>query len=131
MKLIDYIFYRVYSFYKDKKDSTPVAMGCLVLSMMLLLSVLSLSVTSNLIFRTKLEKYANKPLIVGAFLLTLFVFWKRYKKEKIIALLTERYKGEIDSLKRRRALYIAFYILVVLLTPIVYGYLKHNLKMDI
>jgi dolichol kinase len=131
MKLIDYVFYRVYSFYKQKKDSTPIGMGCLVLATALFFSLLSLLVVGNVIFKAEIQQYINKPIIVIFLLLTLFIFWKRYSKEQVIASLAEKYGGEEDSKKRRHALYIFLYILVVLLTPMVYGYLKHNLKMDI
>jgi hypothetical protein len=129
MKLIDYCFYRIYSFYKQKKDSTPIFMGCGVLAITLFLTLLSLETIITAIARIELK--INKLTIVIFLFLVIAFLGKRYSNNQVIKLLEEKYGSEEDSKKRRHALYIFLYILVVLLTPMVYGYLKHNLKMDI
>jgi uncharacterized membrane protein YkvI len=133
MKLIDYVFYRVYSFYKRSKSANPVFMGCLVLAVASLFSLLSLITITSAIFKADLQQYKSmgKPVVLIFLALAVWLFWKRYNSEQTIITLAEKYREEEDSIKRRRALYITLYIATVLLTPMVYGYLKHNLKMDI
>lgn len=55
----------------------------------------------------------------------------RYNKKQVIGSLEEKYGKEEDSRKRRNAFYIFLYILIAFLTPITYGFLKHNLHYDI
>ncbi len=104
-------------------------MGCAVLSVTLFFSLLSLIVLVNFIF--KIEVPLNK--IVSGFtgLLFILVLAKRFSDEKLIASLEEKYAKEDDYKKRRNAFFIALYILIVFLMPILYGVLKHNFRMDI
>lgn len=131
MKLIDYVFFRIYSFYRDKKDSTPIFMGCSVIAITFLFSLLSLSVIFNLVLKIRLESFISKPMILAFMAATIGLLVWRYNKKQVIGSLEEKYGKEEDSRKRRNAFYIFLYILIAFLTPITYGFLKHNLHYDI
>lgn len=129
MVLLDYIFYRIYSFYKKSKDAVPIFMGCGVLTTMLFFSLLSLIVIINFVFKITIP--INKIIICFTILSFLVAFGKRFNNDEMISSLEEKYAKEDDYKKRRNAFFIALYILIVFLMPILYGFLKHNLKMDI
>lgn len=129
MNLIDYVFYRTYSFYKKKKDSTPIFMGCLVLAVSSAFLFLSLMVIVGIILKT--EFHLNKVIMALLLIIIIIGFVIRFNNRQFIDLLEERYGKEDIEKKRRNGLYIALYILTVFLIPIVYGILKHNCHMDI
>jgi hypothetical protein len=124
MKLINYVFNRVYSFYKKKKDSTPIFMGCAVLAISFYLTLLSLMFIAGIFLKT--EFHLNKVIITLFFLAAVIGFVSRFNNRQFIDSLEEKYGNEDIEKKRRNALYIALYILTVFLIPIVYGILKHN-----
>jgi hypothetical protein len=76
MKIIDYYFLRIYCFYKKFKDSTPIWMGCCVLTVITGLSFLTLNTIITLI--TKGDFFINSIVLIGIATISLFVFWKRY-----------------------------------------------------
>lgn len=130
MKLIDYLFYRIYNFYKRKRDSTPVLMGCLVLMVLMFSTLLTLSSIVEIVFRIpelKVEKY----FIVIVLLALLYIIYRRFSKEQTIESLVSYYKDEELSKKRLRGWLFIIYLILVMLTPVSIGYMRHNLGMDI
>ena len=130
MKLIDYLFYRIYSFYKRKGDSTPTWMGTLILSLMLCFTLLAIvtftSVIGRFNFNNNLKLYMAIPLIIFP-----IVFWNKYNKIEVVEELVSRYKDEDLVTKKIRGCFFIFYLILVLLIPISIGYMRHNLGMDI
>ena len=131
MRLIDYVFFRVYRFYKTKKDAIPTFMGCGVITVALFFSLLTLLVILNLVFKAKLELLINKPLALLIMAVTLGLLNWRYNNQQLIESLEEKYSEEGPPKRRRNAFYIFMYIVFVLFTPIIYSFLKHNLHYDI
>ncbi len=130
MKLLDYLFYRIYCFYKKKRDSTPVLMGCLVLMILLFCTLLSVSSIIEILCKSselKLEKY----VIVFILLAMLYLIYRRYGKGQIIDHLVEKYKDEKFIYKQIKGWLFIIYLLLVLAIPISIGYMRHNLGMDI
>lgn len=128
MKLLDYTFYRIYQVYK-KKDSNPIFMGCLVLSLLLCLTSLSVLVAIQLIL--KMELRVPKLFLALIMLAFTWLFWRRFKNHERLLSLDEKYKAEEARKKAWNGLFIVGYIFIVLLMPILYGVLKHNLHYDI
>ncbi|GEM_PF-1381441 len=131
MKLFDYLFFRVYNFYKKKKDSTPIFMGCLVLSVCVCFSVLSIIVLLSVGFGINFE---NMLMPVMVLLLILFpvLFGLRYSKtESINSKLIERFENENSKSRFLKGFLFVSYLILVILIPISVGYMRHNLGMDI
>lgn len=130
IKIFDYLFYRTYSFYKKKRDSTPVFMGCSVLTVLIFATLLSLSFIIEILFKTpelKVEKYFIAIILLGM----LYLIYRRYNKSQTVEELASRYKDEKISIKKLRGWLFVFYLILVLLIPISIGYMRHNLGMDI
>jgi hypothetical protein len=130
MIVLDYLFYRIYSFYKKKRDSTPVLMGCLVLMVLTFSTLLTLSSIIEILFKTpelKVEKYFIAIILLGM----LYLIYRRYNKNQVIEELVSRYKDEKIGKKRLRGWFFIFYLILVFLIPISIGYMRHNLGMDI
>lgn len=129
MIVLDYLFYRIYSFYKRKRDSTPIWMGCCVLTVLIGLSLLSLVVFLSVAL--KIELYLDKLAILCIAIISLYLFWRRYNKGDFIQKLVSRYKDEAIGTKRIRGWLFISYLILVMLIPISIGYMRHNLGMDI
>lgn len=129
MKLLDYLFFRVYSFYKKKKDSTPIWMGCCVLSVLIGLSLFSFVVFLSITL--KVEFYLDKLAILFVAITSLLLLWRRYSKNDFIQNLVSHYKKEGLSKRKLRGWLFVIYLIVVFAIPISVGYMRHNLGMDI
>jgi hypothetical protein len=130
MRLFDYLFYRTYSFYKRKKDSTPIWMGTLVLSLMLCFTFLTIvtfvSIIGRLHFNNNLKLFVVIPFIIFP-----IVIWNKYSKSGVIEELVSCYKDEKIGTRRLKGWLFISYLILVMLIPISTGYMRHNLGMDI
>ena len=129
MKMIDYVFYRVYSFYKKNRDSIPLAMGCFVLALLLFTTMLGIIIIIQIIIKEQI--LINKVVIVIFMFFSAGLFWRRYKQPNVVSILNERYANEKPVNKNWKGVLIVLYTVITILIPVVYGVLKHNLKMDI
>ena len=130
MKYLDYLFYRIFSFYDKKGDGAPILMGCLVLAVVLFATLLSCSFILEILLKTPPLRIGNY-FIAGVILVLLFLMYFKYRKNQVIEKLATCYKDE--SLKRKRIngwLFISYLILVISI-PILVGYMRHNLGMNI
>lgn len=129
MKLFDYLFYRVYSFYKRKRDSTPIFMACAVITILATFNCYDIIVIISLIKKETLgiPNYWVWLFMIIPMLLCLFRYSNRLTIERIV----EKYSKYESSVHVKRGYFIVFYILITFLIPFLYAFLKHNLGMDI
>lgn len=130
MKILDYLFYRTYSFYKKKRDSTPILMGSLVLMVLTFATLLSVSSIIEIAFKLpelKVEKYIIVVVLLGM----LYSVYRRYGTKQVVEDLVAHYKEEPLKMKRLRGWCFILYLIIVMLIPISIGYMRHNLGMDI
>lgn len=130
MQIFDYLFYRIYSFYKSKRDSTPIWMATLVLSVMLCFTLLAIATLLSIVLSFQFNN--NSKLLMAIPLISFpLIIWKKYSKFDIIQDLISHYKDEKLSRKRVRGWLFILYLILVMLIPISIGYMRHNLGMDI
>lgn len=128
-KFFDYIFYRVYKQYEKWREDYPYpfAEGVVVVIQFFLLLDL-FTILSNLNFLPR--KIGNIKYYISIVLIVLYLYNDRRYKKKYIEII----KGydEIDDPNRKRnGLLIVALIVVVILFPMVIGYLRNNLGCDI
>lgn len=131
MKLLDYVFYRIYSFYKKRKDANPISMGCLVIALTAGLTVLS-CITIFSLFYNRQIKFTDFQLL---YIMVLFTTWlllvRKFKMNGVVQNLSSRYAGEDIKQRKLRGWIIVLYIELVMLIPITIGALRHNFGFDI
>lgn len=129
MDIVDYLFYRIYSFYKTKKDSNPILMGCTVITMTIYLNLLSIIIISGSVLK---RDYRLSKIVIFIFLfLGVLLLTKRYFNKELLQLIENKFRIEDKEARRRKGIVIFLYIIISVLTPIAYGILKHNFKYDI
>jgi len=121
MVLFDYFYYRIYSFFKSMGDSIPEWKGILLLSLMQCLTVMDVTVFVDY---TPPFKWFFLPLLVfvGA------VNWSRYQHRFDPEKFGARWKDESSFKRGMKGLVVWGYLIISFLIPVVYGYLKHNVK---
>lgn len=129
MKLLDYLFYRIYSFYKRKRDSTPVFMAFAVITILVTFNCYDIIVIISLLKKetVHIPDYWVWLFMIIPMLLCLF----RWRNEHTIEMILRKYSAYESSVHVKRGYVIILYILVSFLIPILYALLKHNLGMDI
>ncbi len=107
--MIDYLFYRVYSFYKAKRDDHPRYYGIAVPTICLLL--LSLHATTIIEILTGFRLTKPIAYLLLAFILSIMLY--RYRTIKIEDL-SAKYSNETPTQRMRRGIYIVVFIIICL-----------------
>lgn len=129
MKLLDYLFYRVYSFYSQKNDNTPIFMGCLVLSVLLFFNLLAIVIIVSILKKESI--IIPKWLIVVIGTLLPVIFYYRYRENDVLSQLKNDYSKYTDHQNKIRGWLIVIYVVLSIIIVPAYSYLKHNLGMNI
>ena len=124
--LFDYIFYRIYKFFKERGDNVPETKGILILSMIQFLTLFDLVVFVRMIYPFPLPE---KIYIIPFVALPAIINWLRYERNFDLSKLDNRWNDEDKMMKTRNGWFIILYLLVSFLIPAVHGYIEHNLKL--
>ena len=126
LDLFDYVFFRIYQFWLDQKDVAPETKGFLILSLMQSFTILDLL---GLIQQfTGYDKIISKLTFVPVGIGIMIINYFRYEHNFDSSDWTDRWCNESRQARSRKGWLIALYLLLVLLFPAVYGFLKHNLQ---
>ncbi|WP_040495650.1 hypothetical protein [Fulvivirga imtechensis] len=123
--LFDYLFYRIYTFFREKGDNVPETKGTLILSLIQFFTLLDILVLIRLVYPFSLpHKYYVLPLII----LIGFMNWYKYEKNLDLENFEEKWKDEDPERKVRDEWLIGGYLILSFLIPALHGILEHNLK---
>lgn len=120
--LFDYIFYRIYKFFRDRGDGIPETAGSLLLSLIQFLTILDIMVIVKMIYDYPFPD--NKYYFLPPLILLGVINWFRYEGNFDVSQLDAKWKDEEQSKKVKNGWLIGLYLLVSLFIPAVYGYLK-------
>jgi len=115
--IMDYIFYRIYSYYKKKED-IPVATGIMFIFVVQFCAILLIGVTINLfsgniILKDHIEE-SQFWIIYGSVLATLFLFnIFRYGRNKVLENILKRY--DVSELNNKIKIWSIFILPVLLI----------------
>lgn len=123
MKLLDYLFYGFYSFYKNRSD-IPVYMSCICVGLILFGSLLSIYTITSM-FMGILQ--FSKLYWVFVILLLLLILYSIYSNKSKVIQLENRYAGEGEAKKELRGVVIVIVGFLLLLFPVLIGVLRNNL----
>jgi uncharacterized membrane-anchored protein len=123
--LFDYIFYRVFSFFRDKGDNSPETKGVLILSMIQFLTFLDVVVFIRIIYPFSLP---DTLFIIPLVVLPAVVNWFRYERDFDIKSFDDKWENEGQKEKNRKGWWICLHLLASFLIPAVHGYMEHNLR---
>lgn len=129
MNLVDYLFYRIYNYYNRKKDSTPVFMSCAVISILFVFNCYDVIVLASM--------FKKQTIIIPKYLVWLFIAIPiffctlRYRDINVIENIKQSYLNEKIGAHKRRGIIIVVYMIITFSVPLLYGFLKHNLNMNI
>jgi len=121
----DYIYYRIYRFFKERGDNISEYSAMLVLSIMQCFTLLDIVVFIRFVFPFPLpDKIYIVPIIAVIGVLN----WFRYECNFDIERLHNQWQNEDEKRKVRNGWLIGLYLLISFLIPAVHGYLEHNVK---
>lgn len=130
MKLLDYSFYRTYLFYKNSGDSSPILMGCLVVSLMSGFAILDITILSRVFIKYDLN-HSLKVYLLILLVGSMITFNMRYGGMDKVQSLIIRFGGEDERKSQLRGWLIVAYLIASISIPIIFGYLHGNLGWDI
>jgi accessory gene regulator protein AgrB len=122
--VLDYVYYRTFHWYKDKKDSQPGVMAVSVVTLLVLLSFLTVLIFIAIFFSwvINIQKWQSIILTISVLSLTMY----RYAKISINKL-DLRWKNEAPKKKKRRGWTIFLVLAGELLFIIISSYIRHNI----
>lgn len=124
MKYFDYIYYRVYSTYKKWKEPNPWIYASMLVALMQFLNLLVIYLIVDELINTSTNL---KPVIIVLIVLLIGLNFQRYNKVKPYEKLKDSWKNEQKELKKKMGWFIVLYIIISVLLPIAYVFIKHNL----
>lgn len=129
MKFIDYVYYRTYSWYKSKNDLNYHLSGIIIVSILLAMILFSFLTILTLFFfpMPKIEKWHS-----FIFALTI-LFFNLYRYNKLVdyGQLHNKWRNENEKLKYRKGCFIVFLLFISIFFPILIGFLRHNLGLNL
>jgi uncharacterized membrane protein YhaH (DUF805 family) len=126
ISLFDYIFYRIYKFYIGQGSKLADSFASSLLSVMQCFAIIDIMVIVKIIHD---YTFPSKLVFVLLFVVIGGVNWYRYERKIDIEQLSNQWKDEDQSKRRRNGWLIGLYLVVALLIPAVYGYLHVNAKL--
>jgi hypothetical protein len=129
MKYLDYIYYRVYCFYKEKKETNYHIMGILVVTI-IQFAILFSFITLLTLFLFEMPSFKNWQSLIGMILFFIYT-WNRYSNVIEFSVLEMKWFNEDKKQKKTRGFFIVFLLFLFIFFPIFIGYLRHNLGMNL
>ena len=123
--LFDYVFYRLFLFFKSRGDDPAGTSALLTLSLMQCLTLLDVVLLGKVFFI-----FSFPPKAYFAVVLIGVAAWNWYKYNHKVELvdLEQKWKSESPAVQSAYGWGIGLYLLACFSVPIVYGYVTHNLK---
>lgn len=127
--MFDYIYFRTFIWYKGKNDSNPALMAELVITVLIGCQIFTLlTIGSFWMFDfPMIQKW--QTLILGIFVYCVIRY--RYRSTVDLKDLEVKWENESDPVRNRRGWGIILLITFSIFFPILIGYLRHNLGIDI
>ncbi len=127
LTLFDYVFFRIYRFWVDQGDIVPETKGFLFLSLIQFLTLLDIVALIQHFtgYDNMISKLTFAPILVGIAFINYFRYYKDFDSKDWIGC----WGDEPKQTRIRNGWFIGLYLLMALLFPVVYGYLKHNLHL--
>lgn len=122
--LSDYIYYRIYVFFLERKDNIPETTGWMLLSLLHFFSLLTIA--AFLTFIVNVDSF-NKYYALLVIIPLMAYNWYRYERNFDIEKYTGRWSDEPLLKKRTRGWLIVIWFAIVVLIPVSIGVLRHNL----
>lgn len=129
MKFFDYVYYRACNWYKSKKEPNHHLMGVVIATLLLFSILFSLFTILTLLFFSmpKIEKWHSTIFV----LIILSLMWYRYNKLVNDVDLDAKWGKENKIIKYRKGWLIVILLFISLFFPILIGFLRHNLGMNL
>jgi len=124
IKIFDYFFFRVYSFFKERGDFAPDTKGSLILATAQFLFILNIFNIFELLFELEIMtgKYDVLPIIIVLGVIN----WYRYEKRMNIEELVNKWQGENKSRKIFNGWLIILYLIITFSTNLLHGMIKNG-----
>lgn len=128
MTWFDYVYYRVYIAYQKRKDPDPCIYARAIVTLVQCMNFFIPMVILEDIFQlyTLPETKKAKPFLIIFMLIILVLNYRRYKI-KNFEKLNKIWSDESKRVRRIRGWLVMIYILLSVLFPVIYGFIKHNI----
>jgi len=118
IRLFDYIFYRIYNFFREKDNFIPETKASGTLSLLQFFTILDVLVLIRIVYPFPLpDNIYFLPVILGLG----FMNWNRYERGFDIEELVKSWSGEEISRRRKNGWLIVMYMIVSVLVIAIYG----------
>ena len=123
MKFFDYIFYRIYLFYKGQDDSILHIYSSGLITVLQFFSLLAIAaIVTSPFDLDPINKYFSLIIVIPLMLYN----WNRYERNFDIEEYKEKYGNEsLEDRKRKGRLIVVWFVLVILI-PVIIGVLRNN-----
>lgn len=126
MKLFDYIYYRVYTWY-ESRDNMPWMYAAGIITVIQSFLIIDITVLLQIVTAKNIFPVVPKYILWLIAITVLGINIIFYSNIKDINKIKSKYSNERYNSKKRNG-YVLILVLILLISfPMIYGYLKHNL----
>jgi hypothetical protein len=126
MTWFDYVYYRTYIAYQKRKESAPEIYAAGIVSIAQLCSAFMIDALLQCIMSISIFTNMKKSILFIIALIIMSLNERRYKKINF-KILHKRWRDEPKKLRRKRGCWVLIYILAMVLFPVIYGLIVHNI----
>ena len=127
INIFDYTFYRIMIFYKKKGNQIADTFASGAITIIQCFIILDLLILVRIIYEYAIPDNFNKFWLIPLAITFMLFNWYRYEKGNLYLELRKKWKDERIDQKRKRGRLIIVTIIVILLIPILYGVIRHNI----
>ena len=127
MKALDYLYFRVCEFFKKKGDSSANISAIMIVSLLQFFVFLILLIFFRLLFKNIIPDTFNKYLFLPIIIVIVIFNWFKYHKSQTYKELRRIWKDENMKSRKRKGVIIVMMIIVLFITPILYGFITQNI----
>lgn len=119
--VFDYVFYRTFVFYSNRKSNAPQAVGSAIISLIQFFCIV------DILFVFQLFLHFEMPSKIYAGILCIFLIgvnWYKYERNPIVDALKAKWGDENDEQKSTKGTLIIVALVILISFPIIIGILK-------
>lgn len=127
MKFFDYSYYRFSDFYKKKRDSSSEMTGAIILATLQSFVIIDLLLVVEIFLEYSILNKISKLWFLLLYFNVVLLNWIKYVKPRKYRVYRKQWEDEPTYKRRRNGVALILCLIISIIIPILYGFIKYNL----
>ena len=127
MRIFEYTFYRIAEYYKKKGNSSASSFASSAITVLQCFLILDVLIIARIFYEYPIPSSFNKFWALPVAIVLGVLNWCRYERNGLYKEVRKKWKNEHPQQKKKRGILVVVGLIVVILTPILYGLIRQNI----